>query len=268
MLVRDLESSLLARFPRRDAEAWDHVGLSVGDPDTKVRGVLCSLDATLDSLHAACSLGCNVLLTHHPVYISAPDSFCPPSVERPSSSAVVYEAVRLGVSVISLHTNLDRSHEARASLPGLLGMEARSSLEYPSDPDATGLGSLCACDPITLGDLAVRLRDSFETAPTVWGDPKMTVSRPAFLGGGLGDFGELAMRAGADVVVTGEVGYHRAQDLSLRGMGVVALGHDRSEQPFCSILADACVSIGVPAEHVYVNPLPTQWWVPTQGDFA
>ncbi len=42
MLVRDLESSLLARFPRRDAEAWDHVGLSVGDPDAKVRGVLCS----------------------------------------------------------------------------------------------------------------------------------------------------------------------------------------------------------------------------------
>ena len=96
----------------------------------------------------------------------------------------------------------------------------------------------------------------------------MTVSRPAFLGGSLGDFGELAVRAGADVVVTGEVGYHRAQDLCLRGMGVVALGHDRSEQPFCSILADACVSIGVPAEHVYVNPLPTQWWVPTQGDFA
>ena len=47
MLVRDLESSLLARFPRRDAEAWDHVGLSVGDPDAEVRGVLCSLDATL-----------------------------------------------------------------------------------------------------------------------------------------------------------------------------------------------------------------------------
>ena len=104
MLVRDLESSLLARFPRRDAEAWDHMGLSVGDPDAKVRGVLCSLDATLDSLHAACSLGCNVLLTHHPVYISAPDSFCPPSAERPSSSAVVYEAVRLGVMLTIMIT--------------------------------------------------------------------------------------------------------------------------------------------------------------------
>lgn len=42
MLVRDLESFLLARFPRRDAEAWDHVGLSVGDPDAKY-AVCCAL---------------------------------------------------------------------------------------------------------------------------------------------------------------------------------------------------------------------------------
>ncbi len=268
MLVRDLESALFSRFPRHDAEAWDHVGLSVGDPDADVRGVSCALDATLDSLRAACSTGCNVLLTHHPVYIAPPDRFCPASAERPSSSAVVYEAARLGVSVISLHTNLDRSLEARAVLPGLLGMGARSSLEHPDDPHATGLGSLCSCDAMTLREFADRLRCAFETTPVVWGDPEMTISRPSFLGGSLGDFGELAIDAGSDVVVTGEVGYHRAQDLALRGMAIVALGHDRSEQPFCSILADACVSTGVPAEHVHVNSLPTQWWVPTQGDFA
>lgn len=268
MLVRDLESALFARFPRHDAEGWDHVGLSVGDPDAEVRGVLCSLDATLDSLHAAHSLDCNVLVTHHPVYITAPDGFCPTSADRPSNSAVVYEAVRLGVSVISLHTNLDRSFEARSALPGLLGMEARSSLEHPDDPHATGLGSLCSCGPMTLVEFADRLRHAFETTPIVWGDPGMTVCRPVFLGGSLGDFGELAIGAGSDVVVTGEVGYHRAQDLALRGMAVVTLGHDRSEQPFCSILADACVSIGMSAERVHVNPLPTQWWVPSQGDFA
>ncbi|MFR4570338.1 MAG: Nif3-like dinuclear metal center hexameric protein [Collinsella stercoris] len=133
-----LNLPLLARFPRRDAEAWDHVGLSVGDPDAKVRGVLCFLDATLDSLHAACSLGCNVLLTHHPVYISALTASVlhllsvprvPPSCTRPSGS----------VSVISLHTNLDRSHEARASLPGLLGMEAIFS-RVPKRPGCDWFG--------------------------------------------------------------------------------------------------------------------------------
>ena len=32
MIVAELERALLARYPKADAEGWDHVGLSVGDP--------------------------------------------------------------------------------------------------------------------------------------------------------------------------------------------------------------------------------------------
>lgn len=32
MIVSELERALLARYPKADAEGWDHVGLSVGDP--------------------------------------------------------------------------------------------------------------------------------------------------------------------------------------------------------------------------------------------
>lgn len=32
MIVAELERALLARYPKTDAEPWDHVGLSVGDP--------------------------------------------------------------------------------------------------------------------------------------------------------------------------------------------------------------------------------------------
>ena len=35
MIVAELERALLARYPETDAESWDHVGLSVGNP---VRG--------------------------------------------------------------------------------------------------------------------------------------------------------------------------------------------------------------------------------------
>ena len=31
MIVSELERALLARYPKTDAEPWDHVGLSVGD---------------------------------------------------------------------------------------------------------------------------------------------------------------------------------------------------------------------------------------------
>ena len=37
MIVAELERALLARYPKTDAEPWDHVGLSVGDPDDEIR---------------------------------------------------------------------------------------------------------------------------------------------------------------------------------------------------------------------------------------
>ena len=46
MIVAELERALLARYPKTDAEPWDHVGLSVGDPAAEITGVACALDAT------------------------------------------------------------------------------------------------------------------------------------------------------------------------------------------------------------------------------
>ena len=43
MIVAELERALLAHYPKTDAEPWDHVGLSVGDPNDEIRGVACAL---------------------------------------------------------------------------------------------------------------------------------------------------------------------------------------------------------------------------------
>ena len=121
MIVAQLERALLTRYPKADAEGWDHVGLSVGDPAAEITNVACALDATEANVNRALEAGANVLLTHHPIYIKAPEAFCPADSARPQCSAALYEAARCGVSIISLHTNLDRSHEARVRLSELLG---------------------------------------------------------------------------------------------------------------------------------------------------
>ena len=98
MIVAELERALLARYPKTDAESWDHVGLSVGDPAAEITGVACALDATEANVHRAQEAGANVLLTHHPIYIKAPEAFCPSDSARPQCSAALYEAARCGVS--------------------------------------------------------------------------------------------------------------------------------------------------------------------------
>ena len=202
MIVAELERELLARHPKADAEGWDHVGLSVGNPAAEITGVACALDATEANVHRAQEAGANVLLTHHPIYIKAPEAFCPADATRPQSSAALYEAARCGVSIISLHTNLDRSHEARVYLSELLGAAPVSSLEHVDNPEATGLGALATLNgPCSLRDLAARASTAFGSDPRVWGEAEHACRTVAILGGSLGDFGELAIAAGADVIV-------------------------------------------------------------------
>lgn len=267
MIVAELERALLARYPKTDAESWDHVGFSVGDPAAEITGVACALDATEANVHRAQEAGANVLLTHHPIYIKAPEAFCPADATRPQCSAALYEAARCGVSIISLHTNLDRSHEARVRLSDLLGAKPISSLEHADEPELTGLGALATLnDPCSLRDLAARAAQAFGSDPRVWGEADHPCRTIAILGGSLGDFGELAIAAGADVIVTGEAGYHVAQDLALRGLPVILLGHDRSEEPFVDILMNSAVDAGVNPRHAIKILNPCQWWTVTKGE--
>ena len=134
-------------------------------------------------------------------------------------------------------------------------------------PEATGLGALATLnDPRTLRDLATRAATVFGSDPHVWGEADRPCNTVAILGGSLGDLGELAIAAGADVIVTGEAGYHVAQDLALRGLPVILLGHDRSEEPFVDILMNSAVDAGVDPRHAIKILNHCQWWTMTKGE--
>lgn len=260
MRIAELERALLARFPRESAENWDKVGLSVGRPVDEVAGVLVALDVSVAALEQARAQGLNVLVTHHPLAIDPPARMTPEASQSSYAGACAYRAAELGVSVISLHTNLDRSLEARACLAGLLGLEAVSSLEYPDEPDRPGLGLIAPTPvPMALGNLAGECARAFGTEPRVWGDPMQAVGRIAVLGGSLGSFGQAASAAGADVVIAGEAGYHACQDVLARGTSLILLGHDRSEEPFCGVLERACAQAGVAENMIRRAACPRAW---------
>ena len=268
MNVAELESLLFHAFPREDAEDWDHVGLSVGDLGAEVRGVYVALDPTPDTVGEAASVGANVLVTHHPVYLEAPDAFMPVPSRRVSvASSTVFEAARRGVSLIAMHTNLDRSREGRAMLPALLGLQPYGSWEHPSDVEGPGLGALCTCAPLTLGALAARCRDALGVDPRVWGDPTRSLCRVATLGGSAGDMGEIALNEGVDALICGEMGYHRCLDLARRGCGVILLGHDVSEFPFVDLLSHVLIQNGVERSMVTTREERRPWWTPAEGEW-
>lgn len=122
-VVGDVARAVSERFPEHWAEPWDQVGLLVGDPQAEVTRVLVSLDPSAETLRKTHELGAQVLLTHHPVFLT------PPGRLVPSSADVAFHAASSGVALIAAHTNLDRSAAGAATLPRLLGLESGMPLE-------------------------------------------------------------------------------------------------------------------------------------------
>lgn len=127
--IGELSDHLAAHFPPAWADDWDNVGLVLGERDRQIAGIRITLDATAEAVERASTGGANVLLTHHPPYLGTPEP-----VRSAGPAGTLEAAIRSGVAVISLHTNLDRSPEGATALPDTLGFRSLEPLETSSEP--------------------------------------------------------------------------------------------------------------------------------------
>lgn len=82
-------------------------------------------------------------------------------------------------------------------------------------------------EPISLSAFAERVKEKLDVPfVRVVGDPEMTVRKAAVLGGSGGKYWRAAQFRGADVLVTGDVDYHTAQDALAAGVALIDPGHN------------------------------------------
>lgn len=264
--VGSLEEALLVDFPAADAESWDKTGLTVGERACPVTKVALALDPTVDAIKQAAAQGANVLITHHPPYLDAPDSFEPESSVALSPGAGVWAAIQHGVALLNYHTALDVSPRAARVLPGMLGLSFTGRHAEPIDAPDKGYGQISfvkeADRPMTVGSLAARCLSVFGRAPRVWGDLERELETVVTATGSLGPVGRKALAQGVSCVVCGEVKYHEALDLSGAGLAIIELGHDVSELPLVAVLADAVMRAGIAEEDVVLIDQSDNWTTP------
>ena len=100
--VREVIDVLQQMFPPAPAEAWDNIGLQLGDPNAPVRRVFVALDPTLSAVRQAGRDA--ALVTHHPLFLGDfPKRF---DFSTPLGR-IVQTASRKGVAIIAAHTNAD-----------------------------------------------------------------------------------------------------------------------------------------------------------------
>lgn len=101
MRLLDLVCVLDDIAPTRHAEAWDNVGLLVGDPGQNVSKAILTIDYTDTVAEEARRQGCDVVIAYHPPIFSA--------IKRVTATqqSLVFDAIRRGVAIYSPHTALD-----------------------------------------------------------------------------------------------------------------------------------------------------------------
>ncbi len=102
MKVEQIAAEVEKIAPLKLAQDWDNVGLLIGNPRGNVKNILLTIDITMEVLAEAKRLKTDLILSYHPVIWSGLKK-----ITTRGETAVIYDIIRSGMSVFSIHTALD-----------------------------------------------------------------------------------------------------------------------------------------------------------------
>lgn len=229
--VKAVCDTLEAFAPLQFQESYDNAGLIVGRPDQTVTGVLICLDVTETVIDEAISLGCNLIVSHHPLIFRGIKNL----IGEGRVEACLIKAIKHDIALYAGHTNVDAVIDGvNGQIADRLGLINRSILHPMGATDQHGtygiglVGDLTTPEPTH--DFLKRVKNLFDCQSIRYSQPQTsTVSRIAVCGGAGNEFIEQARQAGAEVLLTGEAKYH---EFFTEGLGIMLVdaGHFETEQ--------------------------------------
>lgn len=232
MTVQTILDYLFTLAPITYKEAWDNVGFLAGRKDTRVTRILVALDATAAVAEEAAALGCELVVTHHPLIFHAPKHV----TDADPMTGTLLSYLEKGVAVISMHTNLD-------CVPGgvndvLAEKLSLQNVEILDDGETAGLLRAGETEPADLPGFAAFVKERLNCPGLRYADGGRPVRRVAVGGGGCAGYMTVAAAAGCDTFVTADVKYHEFQEAQTRGINLIDAGHFETENPVCAVLRD------------------------------
>ncbi|NLL37080.1 MAG: Nif3-like dinuclear metal center hexameric protein [Fretibacterium sp.] len=237
MKVRDLLRGIDEVAPFSLAAKWDNVGLMIGDPESEVHRLAIALDPLPEAIEEARRMGCQALLTHHPLFFNPLRSL---NLATDPGRAVE-AAIRCGVAVLTAHTNWDSVRAGVSwTLAELLGLRDIAPLEPAADKDgAFGLGAVGLFEEKK--PLAVCL-NQMKTAWNLtqidcYASPNCCILKVALCGGSGGDLWPRALEHRTDLYITADMKYHSLLDATRAGLSLAVVDHAEMESVSMNALA-------------------------------
>lgn len=227
--------------PEAGACSWDNPGLLAGRSDKEVKCIYIALDATDQVVDQAAAQGADLLLTHHPLIFKALKQIN----DQNFITRRLLKLIQADISCYAMHTNFDAAPGCMADLAAKrLNLTDCSPLEYMGEmkEQPYGIGKVGMLpQPVSLFELANQVKEAFGLPfLLVYGQElkDRPIQRAALCPGSGGSMIEEALKAEAQVMITGDIGHHTAIDAVARNLAVIDAGHYGLEHIFIDFMAD------------------------------
>ena len=232
MTVSKILDYLWTLAPLSYKEDWDNVGFLLGRGNREVTGVLVALDATKAVAEEAERLGCQLVVTHHPVIFRGEKHITDADPLTEAHLAFLEK----GIAVISMHTNLDCApggvNDVLAERLGL------THVEVLADGETAGLIRMGDTREWDLPAFAAFVKERLSCPGLRYVDGGRPVRRVAVGGGACCGFAQRALAAGCDTFITSDLKYHEFCEAAAMGLNLIDAGHFETENPVCPVLRD------------------------------
>ena len=261
----------LERFAPLPLQAgFDNAGLQIGLTEAEVSGALLCLDVTEQIVDEAIGLGCNLIVSHHPlIFHKLARIIGEDDVQR-----TVMKAIENHVTIVSMHTNLDSAkggvNHKMAEKMGLNRLRffgKEQTVEVPAADEQEkpmivegGEGVIGEfVEPMAADDFIIMLKRVFNVECVMANQLLRREIKTVALCGGSGAFLlSEAIAQKADAFVTGEMSYHDyfGHDQEIQ---IAVIGHYQSEQftneVFREIIERECPGVKCYLTKTNTNPI-------------
>ena len=231
--IKDVVKIIETFAPLEYQMEFDNSGLLYGNLDNEVKGILVTLDTNVDVIKEAVSLGCNMIIEHHPTNFSPLKQF---DLSLPTHKALVM-AIANDIAIYSAHTSVDFTDGGLNDyVADKLGLK---NVEYIGDRTGARIGELSM--PSTLKDVTKLVSETFNDKHVYSvGDENLLVKKIAVTNGGGGSSIDSVLQAkdaGADIFITSDFKYHVLRFAKDINYGIIYFGHYDSEICFMDLIA-------------------------------
>ena len=260
--IKEIIAALEQFAPLPLQESYDNAGLQCGLTEAEASGALLCLDVTEEVLHEAVDLGCNLVVSHHPLLFHA--------LKQVTDADLVQRCLRLAIQndicIYSAHTNLDNAEDGvnfrMAEKLGLIDVQLLNprtvSVGARQLKSGNGIIGYLPQGEDSLAFLQ-RVKQAFDVEALQHNQLLERPVQSVVICGGAGDFMLTdAIRAEADAFLTGEMHYHtwfgHEQELQ-----IAVLGHYESEhftrEIFREVIERAAPQLPLYDTEVCTNPI-------------